>query len=924
MSDKPALAKTPLVLVDGSSYLFRAYHALPPLTTSQGQATGAIKGVINMVRSLLKQYPDSNIAVVFDAKGKTFRDDIYPQYKAHRPPMPDDLRSQIEPIHAIIRAMGLPLLIVDDVEADDVIGTLAQQAWQQKIPTVISTGDKDMTQLVNEHVTLLNTMTNEKLDGDGVKAKFGLPPERIVDYLALMGDSADNIPGVPGVGPKTAVKWLQEFGTLAALVARADEVKGKAGENLRANLDKLALSERLATIKLDVPLAFGPGDLVHQPANKSELLGLYKTLEFKSWVKELEGEGVEAAPQAATAVTATEQEQQEQEQEAKTAAPVVEAYSTINTAAALRELATSLAKAPLLALQIETDGAHYKLARIIGLSLCHQAGLAAYIPVGHDMLGADAQLPLQEVLGALRPVLENQSVFKIGHDLKYSSHVLLNHGIRLRGRRYDTMLQSYVLDSVAHKHSLDKLCAHYLDKELPAQEDLLGKGRNKLTFAQVEIAQAAAWSAACADCIFRLRQVLAAKLAATGQLASIYRYFEIPLVPVLTRMEETGIRVDVEVLGKQSQELAVRLQELERAAFKLAGEEFNLGSPLQLQKIFYEKLGYPILSKTATGQPSTAEPVLQELADDYPLPKVILEHRGLAKLKSTYTDKLPHDIHPVTKRIHSNFQQAIAATGRLSSTDPNLQNIPIRTEEGRRIRQAFIPESGKLFMSADYSQVELRIMAHLSQDPGLVKAFAEGLDVHRATAAEIFGCELKAVTNDQRRSAKAINFGLIYGMSAFGLAKQLGIGRAEAQEYVERYFQRYPGVRIYMDNTRAQANELGYVETLFGRRLYLPDIKASNGMLRKAAERTAINAPMQGTAADIIKQAMIDIDQWLEVAALDARMVLQVHDELVFEVAEADLALLKEGVRFRMVSAAALSVPLVVDMGQGCNWDEAH
>jgi DNA polymerase-1 len=927
MSDTSA---APLVLVDGSSYLFRAFHALPPLTTTRGQQTGAVKGVINMVRALIKQYPQSCIAVVFDAKGKTFRDDIYPEYKAHRPPMPGELSSQIEPIHALIRAMGLPLLIVEGVEADDVIGTLAKQAWEKQIPTLVSTGDKDMTQLVNDHVTLLNTMTNETLDRDGVIAKFGLPPERIVEYLALMGDSVDNIPGVPGVGPKTAVKWLLEHGTLANLVEKADTIKGKAGENLRANLDKLKLSEQLATIKCDVPLGFGPEDLKHVPADKSALLTLYRTLEFKGWVKELETEGVtesedaQAARESASGPGPAGPKAPITDEEAEPVAPTELRYDIIATREALQAFVAELARAKYLALVVQTDGAHYKLARIVGMSLSIEPGRASYIPLAHDMLGAEDQLSLDEVLAALKPALERKDLFKIGHDLKHASHVLLNHDVHLRGRRFDVMLMSYVLNSVAHKHTLERLCKEHLEFDLPLIDELLGKGRNKLTFSQVEIAKAGNWCASCADNLFRLQRILAKKLKEVGQLADVYRYFEIPLVPVLTRMEENGIRVDVQVLGKQSQELAVRLQELEREAFALAGEEFNLGSPAQLQKILYEKLGCPVLGKTATGQPSTAENVLQELAETYPLPRVILEHRGLAKLKSTYTDKLPLEIHPVTKRIHSNFQQAVAATGRLSSTEPNLQNIPIRTEEGRRIRQAFIPDEGKLLLAADYSQVELRIMAHLSRDPGLVKAFAEGLDVHRATAAEIFGCPLENVTNDQRRSAKAINFGLIYGMSAFGLAKQLGIARAEAQEYVERYFQRYPGVRDYMDNTRVQANELGYVETLFGRRLYLPDIRASNQVMRKAAERTAINAPMQGTAADIIKQAMIDIDQWLKVAELDARLVLQVHDELVFEVAEADLALLQEGVRFRMVSAAALSVPLVVDMGTGRNWDEAH
>ena len=909
------MSKAPLVLVDGSSYLFRAFHALPPLKTRSGQDTGAIKGVINMIRSLIKQYPDSNIAVVFDAKGKTFRNDMFEQYKANRPPMPDELRTQIEPIHAIIRAMGLPLLVIDGVEADDVIGTLARQAWEQKIPTLISTGDKDMAQLVNEHVTLLNTMTSETLDVAGVEQKFGLPPEHIVEYLALMGDKVDNIPGIPGVGPKTAVKWLKEFGSLEALMARADEVGGKIGEKLRDNLQLLPLSQQLATIRLDVDLEFGPTELRHGEQDKAALLKLYQDLEFKSWIREVEGEGVEAAAIAAEEVPATE---------LPPALPAQGSYSTVNTIEALQALSDALAGLSAVAISVETDGQHYMQARIIGLSISLRPGEGIYIPLGHDLLGAEKQLALSEVLAVLGPHLENRKLFKIGHDLKLATHVLHRHGIALQGRRFDTMLQSYVLDSVAHRHTLDKLSSRYLDLQLPSLDELLGKGRNKLTFAQLEVDKATAWAARCVDYCHRLNTVLVHKLQENGKLAEVYRYFEIALLPVLTRMEANGIRVDVKALSTQSAELAEKLDTLQAKAFELAGEEFNLGSPAQLQKIFFEKLGYPVISKTDKGQPSTAEPVLQELASDYPLPEVILQYRGLSKLKSTYTDKLPQDIQPETGRIHSTFQQAVAATGRLSSTEPNLQNIPIRTEEGRRIRQAFIPAEGKVLLAADYSQVELRIMAHLSADKGLVKAFSDGLDVHRATAAEIFGLSLEEVTGEQRRSAKAINFGLIYGMSAFGLAKQLGIGRNEAQEYVERYFQRYPGVREYMDNTRALANEQGYVETIFGRRLYLPDIKARNPMLRKAAERTAINAPMQGTAADIIKQAMVDIDHWLDVADLDAKLILQVHDELVFEVAEADLALLGDGVRFRMVSAAALSVPLVVDMGSGRNWDEAH
>ena len=918
------LPDNPLILIDGSSYLFRAYHALPPLTTTRGQATGAIKGVINMVRSLIKEYPESPIAVVFDAKGKTFRCDIYEQYKAHRPPMPDDLRSQIEPIHEIIKAMGLPLIVVPGVEADDVIGTLAQQATAQKRDTLISTGDKDLAQLVNEHVTLLNTMTKEVLDIDGVKNKFGLGPEQIIDYLGLMGDKSDNIPGVPGVGPKTAVKWLEEYGTAEQLIERADEIKGKAGENLREHIEQLRLSRELATIKCDVELDIGLEDLRHIDVDKEALLSWYLTLEFRSWIKELEAEGVKAeAVQIAGSAPALDDAEVPDDAEAFTQPESID-YQTILTTDQLSALIKDIKKAERLALALETDGAQFMQAKIIGLSLSITPGQASYIPLLHAYDGVPEQLDAEEVLKSLQPVLEDQAIFKAGHDLKLMSHVLANVGIKLAGRRFDTMLQSYVLNSVAHRHTLDKLAASYLQEDKLLLEELLGKGRNKLTYAEVDIEKATAYSAQNADFIYRLQQGLELKLKQTGALADIYRYKEIALLPALYAMEQQGIRVDLFSLSQQSEELAQRLSELEQEAYELAGEEFNLGSPAQLQKIFYEKLNYPVISKTAKGQPSTAEPVLQELALDYPLPKLLLEYRTLSKLKSTYTDKLPQDVNPQTGRIHSTFQQAVAATGRLSSTDPNLQNIPIRTEEGRRIRKAFITEEGKVLMAADYSQVELRIMAHLSGDEGLRKAFQQGLDVHRATAAEIFDESLDQVSSEQRRSAKAINFGLIYGMSAFGLAKQLGIGRHEAQEYVERYFHRYPGVRDYMENTRQIASEQGYVETLFGRRLYLPDIHARNGMLRKAAERTAINAPMQGTAADIIKRAMVDIYHWLLAAGLDARLLLQVHDELVFEVSETDLALLSEGVEFRMASAAALDVPLVVDIGFGANWDEAH
>ncbi len=929
-----SLPEKPLILVDGSSYLFRAYHALPPLTTKTGQATGAIKGVINMVRSLIKEYPDSPVAVVFDAKGKTFRSDIYKEYKAHRPPMPDDLRTQIEPIHEIIKAMGLPLIVEPGVEADDVIGTLAREATELKMDTLISTGDKDLAQLVNEHITLLNTMNKEVLNIEGVKQKFGLAPEQIIDYLGLMGDKSDNIPGVPGVGPKTAVKWLDEYGTADGLIEHADEIKGKAGENLRAHIEQLQLSRELATIKLDVELQYKPNELLHTPEDKEALLGWYKTLEFRTWIRELEGEGVKADAIAhgeqGQASASQNDSSEDQNLDTSEAFPKPEAitYEIVSTSEQLDTLLQEIQslKSPdrKLSLSIETDGAHYKLAKIIGLSLSIKAGSASYIPLAHNYAGVQEQLNSELVFDSLRPLLEDKSIFKVGHDLKFMCHVFDNVNIKLAACRFDTMLQSYVLNSVAHKHTLEKLSSHYLEEDKVLLEELLGKGRNKLTYAEVVIEKALSFSAQNADFVFRLHQGLELNLKATAALEEIYKYKEIGLLPVLYEMEKEGVIVDLFALAQQSEELAQRLAELENEAYALAGEEFNLGSPAQLQRIFYEKLEYPVISKTAKGQPSTAEPVLQELALEYPLPKLLIEHRTLSKLKSTYTDKLPQDVNPQSGRIHSNFQQAVAATGRLSSTDPNIQNIPIRTEEGRRIRKAFIAEESKILMAADYSQVELRIMAHLSADEGLLKAFKEGLDVHRATAAEIFGEELDQVTSDQRRSAKAINFGLIYGMSAFGLAKQLGIGRHEAQEYVERYFQRYPGVRDYMENTRALANEQGYVETLFGRRLYLPGIHASNGMLRKAAERTAINAPMQGTAADIIKQAMIDIQHWLKVAGLDAKMLLQVHDELVFEVSESDLQALSDGVEFRMASAASLDVPLIVDIGSGMNWDEAH
>ncbi|MDO8271756.1 MAG: DNA polymerase I [Gammaproteobacteria bacterium] len=912
-----------LILVDGSSYLFRAFHALPPLVTSKGQHTGAVKGVINMIRSLVKAYPDSHIAVVFDAKGKTFRNDMYAEYKAHRPPMPDELRSQIEPIHAIIKAMGLPMLVIDGVEADDVIGTLATQACAQRIRTLISTGDKDLAQLVTENVTLLNTMTNESLDPAGVTAKFGLPPERIVEYLALMGDAADNIPGVPGVGPKTALKWLQEYGSLDALVANADKVSGKIGERLRENIDQLWLSYRLATIKRDVALDVQIADLVHRDEDAEQLHALFSLLEFKSWVKEVEGRGGKSAAStqenSSAAVTRSDDDSSAQ----ASVSPETQTIPVLDDSV-LDNCISQLRAARQFAVALETDGAQYMEATIVGIALSTKAGTAFYIPVGHDSLEFPAQLQRSHVLNRLRPLLESASVHKVGHDCKLITHVLANHDISFKGFRFDTLTGSYVLNSVAIDHSLESIAEHYLHLPMVKVEELLGKGKGKITFSQLDLDAASRYAGRKADLVLRLGEFLAAKLASTGELAGLHKYYELALIPVLQRMERCGILVDAELLGKQSQAIGLRLIEVEREAYRLAGEEFNLSSPKQLQAIFYEKLGLPVLKKTPTGQPSTAEPVLQELALEYELPRLLMDHRGLSKLKSTYTDKLPLDINRRTGRIHSSFQQAVAATGRLSSTDPNLQNIPIRTPEGRKVRQAFIAASGYKLLAADYSQVELRIMAHLSRDAGLLKAFSSAQDVHRATASEVFGTPLDEVTSEQRRRAKAINFGLIYGMSAFGLAKQLGIDRHNAQHYVDLYFQKYPGVLHYMDQTQAFADEHGYVETLFGRRLYLPDIHAGNGMLRKAAQRTAINAPMQGSAADIIKQAMIDIDHWLSTDVLDARMVLQVHDELVFEVAEADVDLLREGVRFRMTSAAALDVPLVVDVGVGDNWDEAH
>jgi len=893
----------PTVLVDGSSYLFRAYHALPPLNNSNGQPTGAVKGVINMIRKLLQDFPESKVIVVFDAKGKNFRHDLYPEYKANRPPMPDDLRSQIEPIHRIIEAMGLPLLIVPDVEADDVIGVLANQATDSKTDVIISTGDKDMAQLVTEHVTLINTMTDTTMDVEGVEEKFGIRPDQIIDYLALVGDSVDNIPGVPKCGPKTAVKWLKEYGSMKGVMAHADEIKGKIGENLRNSLESLPLSYELATIKTDIDLPQSLSDIQHKDPDHESLLALYKELEFKSWIRELE-ETPGDAP-------------------VKQDGPPAD-YQTILDKEAFEFWLSRLKQAPYFAFDTETTSLNYMEARVVGVSFACQSGEAAYLPFGHDYLDAPDQLDQDWVLSKLKPVLEDPDIRKIGQNLKYDKNVLVNHDIDLQGIAHDTMIESYVLNSTETRHDMDSLAKNYLGRETIHFEDIAGKGAKQLTFNQIALEQAAPYAAEDADITLQLHEALYPRLESEGRLKTVYEDIDRPLVPVLSRMERRGAKVDAHLLGKQSQELAARIVELEKEAYDLAGEEFNLGSPKQLQAIFFEKLALPVIKKTPKGQPSTAEPVLQELALDYPLPRLILEHRSLAKLKSTYTDKLPQLINPGTGRIHTSYHQAVTATGRLSSSDPNLQNIPIRTEEGRRIRQAFVAEKGYRLIAADYSQIELRIMAHLSQDKGLLKAFAEGADVHSATAAEVFDVALDDVSAEQRRKAKAINFGLIYGMSAFGLARQIKVQRNEAQQYIDRYFERYPGVLDYMDRIRAQAHEDGFVETVFGRRLYLPDINARNKMLQQAAERTAINAPMQGTAADIIKRAMLKVDAWLNDDDVDAQMIMQVHDELIIEVAQNQVDEVAVKLEQLMMNAAELDVPLIVEAGIGDNWDQAH
>lgn len=925
---------TPVILVDGSSYLYRAFHALPPLTNSKGKPTGAVKGVINMMRRMQKDYPQSTVVVVFDAKGKTFRDDLYADYKAQRPPMPDDLRLQIEPIHNIIQAMGLPMLIIDGVEADDVIGTLALQATAAQQPVIISTGDKDIAQLVNEHITLINTMTNTYLDRAGVIEKFGIPPELIIDYLALLGDKSDNIPGVPGVGEKTALGLLQGIGGLDAIYSRLDDVGTldfRGAKTMAAKLEEhkaLAyLSYQLATIKTDVEMPLHIGDLKNGTPDNDQLLALFQDMEFKSWVEEALAGSNGAAVAQPSAAKAPEKGSEKASQEPAQPiekATLVKDYQTVLTEAHFADWLERLNTADLIAVDTETTSLDYMKAELVGVSVAVTPGQAAYIPFAHDYMGAPQQLSRDFVLEQLKPLLENPQINKVGQNLKYDMSVLAQHGINLQGIAFDTMLESYVLDSVATRHDMDSLALKYLNETTISFADVAGKGAAQITFNQVALEQAGPYAAEDADITLRLHQALWPQLVAEPTLATVFSDIELPLVPVLSRIERTGALVDSTLLFQQSQELAERLAELETEAWDLAGQQFNLASPKQLGEILFDKLGIPVLKKTEKGAPSTKEEVLQELALDYPLPKVLLEHRGLAKLKSTYTDKLPVMINSTTGRIHTSYHQAGTATGRLSSSDPNLQNIPIRSAEGRRVRQAFIAAPGHKLVAADYSQIELRIMAHLSEDPSLLAAFKSGQDIHRATAAEVFGVATDEVTADQRRSAKAINFGLIYGMSAFGLARQLTIGRKQAADYIELYFARYPGVQNYMNTIRHTAAERGYVETIFGRRLYLPEINARNGMRRQAAERTAINAPMQGTAADIIKRAMVSVDDWLRQGTLKSRMIMQVHDELVLEVPESELQLIQAGLIQRMESAAELLVPLVVDVGVGDNWDEAH
>ncbi len=902
-----------LLLVDGSSYLYRAYHALPPLTNSQGQATGAVYGVTNMLRTLLKEYQPARLAVVFDAKGKTFRDELFTQYKAHRPPMPEDLREQIEPLHRIIVAMGIPCLVIEGVEADDVIGTLARQATAAGMDTLISTGDKDMAQLVDRHITLINTMTNKSLDTQGVVDKFGVRPEQIIDYLALIGDTSDNIPGIPGVGPKTAAKWLEEYGSVDEIIRHAHEIKGKIGEKLRANLDRIPLSRQLATIKCDVPLDVEPETLQRHEPDLEALRNLFQQLEFRRWLEEL-------CKPAADAVTDTAQ----QNKPAQAASRAD--YATILTEEALQRWLEKLAASGLFAFDTETTSLTPLDAAIVGVSFAVSPGEAAYVPLGHDYPGAPGQLSRDTVLEKLRPLLENKQGCIVGQNLKYDIAVLGNHGIKLEGRLFDTMLESYVLNSNATRHDMDSLALQYLGRATVHYEDIAGKGKNQLVFNEIPIDRAAPYAAEDADITLQLHQTLWPRVEKEKGLKKVFEDIEMPLMPILAEMEQYGVLIDAGLLEALSKELAAGMEDLARQAYALAGEPFNLSSPKQIQAILYDKLHLPVIRKTPGGQPSTAESVLQELALDYPLPQLILDYRSLSKLKSTYTDKLPQQVHPRTGRIHTSYHQAVTATGRLSSSNPNLQNIPVRTANGRRIRQAFIAPPGCVIIAADYSQIELRILAHFSQDPRLLAAFQQEQDIHQATAAEIFAVPPEQVTADQRRHAKAVNFGLIYGMSAFGLSRQLGIERGAAQEYIDLYFARYPGVKDFMDETRERAHEQGYVETLFGRRLYLPEINSRNHQRRQYAERAAINGPMQGTAADIIKIAMLECERRKRETdnAPPLRMIMQVHDELVFEAPAADQASHVREISSCMTEAARLRVPLRVEIGAGRNWDEAH
>ncbi|EIT7124244.1 DNA polymerase I [Vibrio parahaemolyticus] len=928
-----SIPENPLILIDGSSYLYRAFHAYPGTMSNGEIPTNAVYGVVNMLRSMMRQFASERIAVVFDAKGKTFRDEMYSEYKANRPPMPDDLRCQIEPLHNVIRAMGLPLICVPGVEADDVIGTLAYQASQQGMPVLISTGDKDMAQLVDDNITLINTMTNVVMDREGVVEKFGIPPELIIDYLALMGDKVDNIPGVPGVGDKTATALLQGIGGLTKLYENLDDIAalGFRGSKTMAkklvdNKDNAMLSYELATIKLDVELEETPESLLKAEPNKDELIKLYGQLTFKSWLNELL-EGGSGTVEAVELAGSAQASSSSSHAEMKTSVVTIDRsqYETILDEASFNAWLEKLKAAELFAFDTETDSLDYMVANLVGLSFAIDEGIAAYVPVAHDYLDAPEQLDRDWVLEQLKPILEDDAQAKVGQNLKYDASVLARYGIEMKGIKYDTMLASYVYNSVGGKHDMDSLALRFLQHSCISFEQIAGKGKNQLTFNQIELEQASPYAAEDADVTLRLHTRLFANIEQDEKLKSVYEEIEMPLVPVLSRIERTGVLIDDMKLSAQSVEIAARLEELEQKAYEIAEQEFNMNSPKQLQAILFEKMGLPVVKKTPSGTPSTNEEVLQELALDYPLPKLILEYRGLAKLKSTYTDKLPKMINPSTGRVHTSYHQAVTATGRLSSTDPNLQNIPIRNEEGRRIRQAFVAPAGYKVLAVDYSQIELRIMAHLSGDQALLDAFRDGKDIHAATAAEIMGVSIDQVSSEQRRRAKAVNFGLIYGMSAFGLAKQLGIPRGEAQAYMDKYFERYPGVMQYMEDTRSAAADKGYVETIFGRRLHLPEIKSRNGMRRKAAERAAINAPMQGTAADIIKKAMLLVDQWIQEEGNGrVKLLMQVHDELVFEVEESSLSEIESKVQKLMESAAELKVPLVAEAGHGDNWDQAH